>query len=102
MPVITGGSDGSGLVLIGKFIVVPSPKVWLPPPMPTATLEGIPTLQAQSRIKVSRETDMNFMAFFRKCDFFIIKLFGCLANRVGLHVGNVFLVAVNANWLSVV
>ncbi len=45
---------------------------------------------------------MNFMAFFRKINVFIIKLSGCLANKIVLPAGNVLLVAENANSLSVI
>ncbi len=40
---------------------------------------------------------MNFMDFQEKIDVFIIKLSGCLANKIVLPAGNVLLVAENAN-----
>lgn len=61
VPAISGGSAGRGLVWMGKLMVVPKPKLLLPPPMPTAILFGMPTLQAVKQQAINKINGYGFM-----------------------------------------
>lgn len=46
---------------MGKLMVVPKPKLLLPPPMPTAMLLGIPILQAVRQEAINKINGYGFM-----------------------------------------